>query len=286
MRRLLAILFFCAVCSVISPAQTACSLFWRADSLQRGEIVSQEASQYKKVGHHGPAVENSHCALRLYFNDSGAIDVYSKSGEGMELLRYLWYPTQEQQREEGAGCDEYRVGKTVGLGGIALWDGEKEVKLKASGGRTARVGTTRRGSFAEIIAYGVEYCGDKVDISIRIDVRDGSRVAQVSARELSGRKVRFLTGVNFHEGEQVFCGEGYAGAWGVHPADVSQRPIPIGGGIWFNPRRFSPPERTRDMLRIISKPSSGVSTRIIAASVKEKDLCDADSFAARLKKRK
>ena len=59
----------------IKTARTASSLFWRSDSLQVNEIVSETADQYKKVGHHGPAVENSHMALRLYFNDSGAIDV-------------------------------------------------------------------------------------------------------------------------------------------------------------------------------------------------------------------
>ena len=127
MKRLLVSYLILLVC-VTASAQTAHSLFWRSDSLQVDEIVSETANQYKKVGHHGPAVENSHMALRLYFNDSGAIDVYSKSGRGMELEHYLWYPTSIQQTENGAGCDEYRVGKTVGLGGIALWDGEDELQ--------------------------------------------------------------------------------------------------------------------------------------------------------------
>ena len=163
--------------AVAQTARTACSLFWRSDSLQVKEIVSETGNQYKKVGHHGPAVENSHMALRIYFNDSGAIDVYSKSGRGMELAQYKWYPSVQDQTEYGIGCDEYRVGKTVGLGGIALWDGEKEVKLVATKGRTARVGETKKGSFAEMIAYGVEYMGSLVDISIRIDMNSKSRVA-------------------------------------------------------------------------------------------------------------
>ena len=138
----LPLLFSCAQ----GGAQTATSLFWRSDSLQVKEIVSEQAVQYNFVGHHGAAVENSMCALRIYFNDSGAIDVYSKSGAQMELLKYHWYPTAKQMAEEGAGCDEYLVGKTVGLGGIALWDGEKEVKLVATKGRTARVGQTTAAS--------------------------------------------------------------------------------------------------------------------------------------------
>ena len=61
-------IFFIAI-SLIAPAlaqaQTASSLFLRSDSLQVKEIVSDQADMYKKVGHHGPAVENSHMALRI-----------------------------------------------------------------------------------------------------------------------------------------------------------------------------------------------------------------------------
>lgn len=265
-------------------AQTATSLFWRSDSLQVKEIVSEQAVQYNFVGHHGAAVENSMCALRIYFNDSGAIDVYSKSGKQMELLKYHWYPTEKQMAEEGAGCDEYLVGKTVGLGGIAPWDGEKEVKLVATKGRTARVGTIRGGSFAEMVAYGVMYKGEPADVSIRVEMKDGSRVAKVIATELNGRKVQFLTGVNFHPGETVEFGKKYISVWGIHPADVSQNPCELGGGMWFKPNKFEAPEKTENMVRIISKPASRIETQVVAASVKEDELNTAEKFAAYMRK--
>lgn len=266
-----------------SDAQTATSLFWRADSLQVKEIASQQAVQYNFVGHHGPAVENSHCALRIYFNDSGAIDVYSKSGEQMELLKYLWYPTEKQQAEEGAGCDEYLVGRTVGVGGIALWDGEKEVKLKATRGRTARVGEIDGGKYAEMIAYGVEYKGGMVDVSIRVEMKDKSRVAKVIATELNGKKVQFLTGINYQKDATVEFGKNYIAAWGIHPADVSKNPSPLGAGMWFKPGKFSKPEQTKDMVRIISKPTKSVSTKVVAASTKEDELNTEEKFVSYMK---
>lgn len=269
----LTILLYCGTGS----AQTARSLFWRSDSLQVSEIVSEQANQYNKVGHHGPAVENSHMALRIYFNDSGAIDVYSKSGRGMELMEYLWYPS-EQMREMGAGNDEYIVGKTVGFGGVALWDGEKEVKLVATKGRTARVGDTRKGSYAEMVAYGVVYMKDTVDVSVRIDVDAKSREAVVTATELSGRQVQFLTGVNHHPGQKVCCEKSYVSVWGPHPVKNMESPSPIGAGILYSAKDFPVVEKTEDMVRLISRPASKVKTRLVAASSKEAELNSARRF--------
>lgn len=267
-----------------SYAQTACSLFWCSDSLQTREIVSESPDRCNEVGHHGPAVENSHMALRIYFNDSGAIDVYSKSGRGMELLEYLWYPTEGQRDTLAAGCDEYNVGNTVGLGGIALWDGEKEVRLRATRGRTARVGDTKNGSFAEMIAYGVPYMDDFVDISVRIDMTAKSRQAVITATELSGRKVRFLTGVNYHEGQRVVYDNEHICVWGVHPADVSPSPVPVGAGMFYKKKDFPETEKTDDMVRLVSAPCAKVRTTVVAASVKEAELNSAKRFEAYMTK--
>lgn len=279
MKKSIVIVIICALSlSQALCAQTARSLFMKSDGKQVPEIFSDSGNEYKTVGHHGPAVENAYMALRIYFNDSGAIDVYSKTGRGMELEKYGWYPTEEEQRKYGLGCDEYLVGKTVGLGGIALWDGEKEVKLKATRGRLARVGDTKKGCYAEMISYGVPYCGDTVDVRVRIDVTLKTRVAKVTAEELSGKKVRFLTGVNYPEGAYTVSGDGYICVWGVHPADVSDDPCPVGGGMFFRKGDFGEPEKTEDMIRIVSGPVSRIQTGIVSASTKEAELNSARRF--------
>ncbi len=267
---------------LIAGAQTATSLFLRSDSLQVREIVAEKGDFCHNVGHDGPAVENSHMALRIFFNDSGAIDVYSKSSRGMELQRYLWYPSATMQADHGAGRDGYVTGETLGLGGIALWDGENEVRLAASKGRTARAGETKKGSFIEMIAYGVPYRNESVDIIIRIDVADKSREARVTASELSGKKVRFITGVNFHENQKVTVGKGYISVWGYHPAEGAS--LPIGAGMFFSEKDFPEVEKTGNMVRAISAPGSKVSTRIIAASTLEAELNSLKRFEAYMAK--
>ena len=260
----------------VSMAQTASSLFWKSDSLQVTEVVSETADLYDELGHGGPAVENSHMILRMFFNDSGAVDLYSKRGRGMELARYGWYPTVEQQELDGAGADAYEVGNTVGCGGFALWDGEKEVKLVATKGRTARAGDTKKGSYVEMIAYGVEYMGDMVDIMVRIEMNVKSRIASVSAQELSGKKVRFLTGVNFHEGQKVLMEQKHVTVWGTHP--VEGQAFPVGTAVMFSDKDFPTVEKTEEMVRIISVPVAEVKTKIMAASTKEAELNSAKRF--------
>ena len=276
--KILAVSFAFLAIKANAYAQTASSLFWRSDSLQVSEIVSEIGNQYNKVGHHGPAVENSHMALRVYFNDSGAIDVYSKTGRGMELMEYLWYPTKGQQDSLALGTDGYIVGKTIGLGGVALWDGEKEIKLEATKGRTARVGDTKNGSYIEMIAYGVAYKGDFVDVKIRVDVSTKTREAVVTASELSGRKVQFLTGVNYHEGQKVTYEDGYISVWGPHPVKKTETPFAIGAGLRYSTKDFPIVEKTDAMVRIISKAAYKVTTRVVSGSVKEAELNSAKRF--------
>lgn len=295
-------------------AQTAVSLFARADSVQTGEIFSASGNEFGTVGHHGPAVENSHFALRIYFNDSGSIDIYSKSGRGMELRRYLWYPDETHKSKFGAGGDEYVVGNTLGAGGIALWDDGEIVRLVATEGRRAKAGKTKSGSFIELVSYGVEYKGSKVDICIRADMSDKNRNAIITASELSGKKVQFVTGVNFFEGEQTDIGKNYVAVWGKHPyspvysvsapvsstedavvsnvnaanaANADDAPVKVsavGAALKFREDKFLPAEKTDDFLMLVSKPTSRISTTLIAASEKEAELRTASTFFAFIRK--
>ena len=273
--RKLFLVFTLTFAAVMAQAQSAKSLFYISDSLQVNEAVSADAELCTLIGHSGPAVENSHMALRLLCDDSGCIDLYSKSGRGMELLEYLWHPTQGQQDTLAAGVDAYNVANTLGLGGIALWDGQEIVRLVATDGRVARVGETKKGAYAEVVSYGVPYKGGKVDVSLRVDVVNKTREAQVTATELSGKKVQFVTGVNYHQGQKVSYGETYIMVWGPHPGTESGKSFGVGAGLFYSVKLFPTIEKTDDMVRLISKPSSSVTTRVVGSSTKEAELNNA-----------
>ncbi len=210
-------------------------------------------------------------ALRIYFSDKVAIDVYSKANLGLELKKANWYPTPEQQKE-GWGADYYKVANTVGLGGVKLWDGEKVVPLNPVSNRLARVGKTDTTSWMEMISKDVPYKGEKVDILIRVTVFSGKREAKVEAICLSKTKVQFVTGVNYFKDFKSDKGANYIAVWGLHPEDVAASQVEIGAAIKYNPKDYTKDLDDGTQYLLISKPTNHLETTVISASAIEKEI--------------
>ncbi|WPO77855.1 DUF4861 family protein [Flavobacterium sp. KACC 22761] len=278
----LAALSFCFTC--FAQNKTDASLYMKADKISYlTDIGSESGDLYSTIGHHGPAVENEWMALRIYFSDKVAIDVYSKAKPGLELKAAHWYPTPEQQKD-GWGADYYKVANTVGLGGVKLWDGEKLVSLNPVSNRLAHVGKTETTSYMEMISRGVPYKGKKVDILVRVTVFSGKREAKVEAVSLTGEKVQFATGVNYFKDFETKKGANYIAVWGKHPEDVAAEIVPIGAGIMYNPKDYEKTTDDGNQYLLISKPTKNLETKIISSSAREQELNTLDKLEAYMKK--
>ena len=263
--------------------QTDVSLFMRADSATYlNEVSSESGDLFLLVGHHGPAVENEWMGLRIYFDKKAAIDVYSKAKPGLELKAARWYPTVEQQKN-GWGADYYKVGATMGLGGVRLWDGEKVVPLEPVSNRTARVVKEKTSSYMEMLSEGVPYQDRNVDILVRVTVYSGIREAKVEAFALTDLPVQFVTGINYHKTSEVHNEDGLIATWGLHPEDVAAEPIKLGAAIFYQPSDYTDKQDDGTEILLISKPGKELTTWISSANAKEKGLNTMEKFLQYLK---
>lgn len=270
-------------CTCFAQNNTDTSLYMKSDKITYlTDIGSESGDLYKTIGHHGPAIENEWMALRIYFSDKVAIDVYNKAKAGLELKKAQWYPTPEQQKE-GWGADYYKVASTVGLGGVKLWDGEKVVPLNPVSNRLARVGKTDTTSWMEMISRGVPYKGKKVDILVRVTVFSGKREAKVEAVSLTGEKVQFVTGINYFKDFQTKKGANYIAVWGKHPEDVAAEVVEIGAAIMYNPKDYVKNNDDGTQYLLISKPTKNLETKIISSSAREEELNTLDKLEAYIK---
>lgn len=261
-----------------SQNMTDVSLFLRSDSTTYLNHVSSESGDlYSALGHHGPAIENEWLGLRLYFDKKAAIDVYSKVNPGLELAEYKWYPTAQQQIE-GKGADYYKVGPTVGLGGIRLWDGAKVLPLHPVTKRSAKVVKEGTVSYLEMLSEGVSYGDRKVDILVRVTVYSGYRKAKVEAFALTDSEVKFVTGINYHPGQKQVIEEDCIFTWGLHPEDVAAEKVELGSAIFVNPDDYSQKIDDGNQHIFISKPARYLSYWISSANGKEPLINSLDRF--------
>jgi hypothetical protein len=268
-KTLLSIAVLLGVTVAVAQNQTDVSLMWK-DSLKQVPCISSETGDlYKKLQHHGPAVENEWVGFRMYFDKKVSIDVYNKQKKQLELAAATWYPTPEQQKK-GWGSDQYKVAQTVGLGGVRLWDGEKEVLLNPVDMRTARVRKEGSVSYMEMLNEGVPYKDGKVDILVRVTVFSGIREAKVEAFALTSEPVQFFTGINYFEKTATKQGANYIFTWGLHPEDVAAFPLNIGAGLKYNPADFASVTKGAAQYEMVSKPTKYLEFWITSACEKEK----------------
>jgi hypothetical protein len=130
----------------------------------------------------------------------------------------------------------------------------------------------------EMISEGVPYLERTVDIVIRVKVISGSRMATVEAEVLKGGPVQFVTGINYHPGQQMENRDGLIATWGEHPEDVAAETVEIGGAILYSPADFKDILDDGTQYLLISKPVNRLETRITSASAKEPELNTMDRF--------
>jgi hypothetical protein len=274
-------IIFCCValsCNMLfAQNKTDISLMWKNSDKQETQISSETGNLYNDVAHHGPAIENEWIGLRFYFDQKVSIDVYNKTRKGLELKEAKWYPTVEQQKQ-GWGADQYKVGSTVGCGGVRLWDGEKEVFLNPVSKRTAHVRKEANISYMEMLSEDIPYKGDTIDVLVRATVFSGIRAAKVEAFALCDEPVQFFTGLNYHPRTETKQGKNYICTWGIHPEDVAAFEVNIGAAIIFNPDDFTSIQKEEKQYVLISKPTKYLETWISSSSEKESELNSMEKF--------
>lgn len=252
-------------------AKVSTSLFWKGSDKYLNAVDAKVADLYKEIGHHGPAVENPWVAYRMYFNDSLSMDILSKFQARIELPRSQWYGSKKPELANlGYGKDNYKVNKTVGIGGVRLWHKGQVINVKAQGGRSAQVESTAKDASFSVTSRQVELDGKDLDITVKVSVSADKRYAKVELSTSNQQQVQFVTGLTYHNKLQVVENDNFLLTWGDYDSPAANEAFNVGAAIIADPSLIAQKIKQQDQWLWVSKPTNSFSYYITSANEKER----------------
>lgn len=147
------------------------------------------------IKYEGPGWESDKVAFRFYLDNRNAIDVFGKKTTGIVLPAVGVDGFDNYHKMADWGMDNMKVGKALGIGSIAIWDGEKAVRVEKKDSITS--GITADGkvrSQVKTIYYGWNANGTKCNLQSLISIDAGSRASHMEL--LTDKKIDNLaTGI-------------------------------------------------------------------------------------------
>jgi len=244
------------------------SLFWKKSGEYVNRIESENGILYLRLGHHGPAIENLWVAYRVYFNDFGGVDLFSKFQPRLELKSTKWYASK-LQKENGFGSDNYAAGKTTGLGGIKIWDGTAVMKLGPVNKRIAEVFKNDSLAQIKITSFSIPYKGNYVDLEFTLTTFSNTRHAVIEIKELTGTPVELVTGMPIHSKLRISTTDHFILAWGDYDSHEKHAVFNVGTALLYNPADFQQDLITEKEHLFISKPTTYLKYIITSSNDKE-----------------
>lgn len=144
------------------------------------------------IKYEGPGWESDMTAYRFYLDQRNGIDVYGKKTPGIVLPAVGVDGYDNYHNMADWGMDILKVGKALGLGSIAIWDGEKAVRVESRDSAMCYIpadGKVRSQVMTKY--YGWDANGTKCNLDALISIDAGNRASHMEL--LVDKKVDNLT---------------------------------------------------------------------------------------------
>lgn len=133
------------------------------------------------IKYEGPGWESDMVAFRFYLDQRNAIDVFGKKTPGI-ILPQVGIDNYENYHRpvNDWGVDQMEVGKSLGIGSIAFWDGEKAIRVEKRDSAECYVQTDGKiRSQVMTTYYGWNTNGNKRNLKSLISIDAGSRASHM-----------------------------------------------------------------------------------------------------------
>lgn len=135
------------------------------------------------IKYEGPGWESDMVGYRFYLDQRNAVDVFGKKTPGI-ILPFVGVDGYDSYHEMADwGMDNMKVGNTLGLGTIAIWDGTKAVRVEKRDSVTCYIPADGKIRAQVMTTYwGWEANGAKCNLESLISIDAGNRASHMELK--------------------------------------------------------------------------------------------------------
>lgn len=182
------------------------------------------------IAFEGIGWESDKVAYRLYLDERNVTDIFGKFGTGM-IFPTVGHGFDDYQYPVAWGGDIFKVGASLGVGGIGLLRGGKATQIGPSTitGRVIANGSVTAIAGVDADAIG----GGKGSVHATYAITAGSVITEVTVKADQITEP-LVTGLTVHPGDQTFTPQAtgewtYIAAWGPQ----EHGPDPVGWAVFY-----------------------------------------------------
>ncbi|GAA4300232.1 DUF4861 domain-containing protein [Nibribacter koreensis] len=235
--------------------------FQNIDSLRVPDEVTDHSYFLR---YEGPGWESDKVGYRFYLDWRNGVDVFGKKTADMVLQDVGLDGYDSYHTAQPWGMDILKVGKTLGVGSLAIFDNEQAVRVEKTDSTYSKI--TQNGDvYSSILTdyYGWRVAGQNLNVHSQLSIHAGTRLTHHQMRIENGQPQNIATGLIKDKNAKLITtnkGEagkhyGYIATYGKQ--SLNTPPDNVGIAVFFKPQDLI--SITEDPLNhlVLLKPSNG-----------------------------
>ncbi len=211
--------------------------FQNVDSLR---VPDEHTDHSYFIRYEGPGWESDKVGYRFYLDWRNGVDVFGKTTDEMVLQNVGQDGFDSYHNLQDWGMDILKVGKALGVGSLAYYDGEKAIRVDKTDSLISVI-TENGDIYSSILTgyYGWKVAGQELDIHSQLSIHAGSRLTHHQVG-IEGKPENLSTGLTKDKKAKLTTSKGSENAWGYMATygEQSLNNDKVGLAILFRPRDF------------------------------------------------
>ncbi len=185
--------------------------FKNVDSLR---VPDEHTDHSWYIRYEGPGWESDLVGYRFYLDWRNATDVFGKTTTDMVLQNAGQDNFDSYHELSDWGMDVLKVGKSLGIGSPAYFDGEKAIRIDSTDSINSKI--LENGSIYSSVKtnyYGWEVADKKLDVSSYYSIHAGSRLTHHHI-DFEGNTDNLATGIGKADSAKLYTSKGSSESYG------------------------------------------------------------------------